>query len=100
MYIVRGQPMYGESGWLSDSESEREAPKIEVVSSIQSSIQGSGRDAHSSTSRRINWYEMTLLDDAQERDEKSHSMRGRHREKELWGEEEKAERDRRELKGF
>eukprot|EP01018_Ginkgo_biloba_P038969 Gb_38766 [translate_table: standard] len=53
MYIVRGQPMYGESGWLSDSKSEREAPEIEVVPSIQSSIQGSGRDAHSSTSRRI-----------------------------------------------
>ena len=68
VYMLLRQHMSEESGWLSDSrsmsEEEWEILQIEVVPSNQSSIQGSGREAASSSiGKRVSWYEMTLMDE-------------------------------------
>ena len=48
-YVVHGQPTFGGSGWMTGSESEtdkeREAPKIDVALSRQSLVQRGERDA-------------------------------------------------------
>ena len=69
VYILLGQHMSGEFGWLSDSrsmsesEEEREVLQTEVVPSNQSSVQGSRREvAYSSNRKRVNWYKMALMD--------------------------------------
>ena len=77
IYTARGQPVVGRSGWLSDSDEEREAHRIEGAPGSQSSVQQEEREAHSSTSRRLSWFEMTQLESAQGRDVTSHSTRSR-----------------------
>ena len=65
VYMLRGQHMSeGSSGWLSNSNSMSEEEWTEVASSIQLSIQGSMREAASSSSdKRVSWYDMTLMDE-------------------------------------
>ena len=70
VYMLLGQHMSEESGWLSDSRSMSESEgewkilQTEVVPSNQSSIQGSKREAASfSIGRRVSWYKMALMDE-------------------------------------
>ena len=83
VYMLLGQYMSEESGWLSDSrsmsEEEWEILQTEVVPSNQSSIQGSRREAASSSiDRRVSWYEMTLMDEWGP-DQSFQGMDSRHR---------------------
>jgi hypothetical protein len=72
VYTVLGQPVRCQSGWISDSEGEQEAQRTEGAPECQSSVQGS------STSRKINWYELSQSENAQRRDRISRSISRRH----------------------
>ena len=78
-YMLLGQHMSaGSDGWLSVSSSMSEEEWTEVVSSIQSSVQGSRREANSSNSdKRVNWYEMTLMDEQGPEQRQSEQFIGR-----------------------
>ena len=55
VYMLLGQHMSDGSGWLSDSSSMSEEEWIEVAPSIESSVQGSRREAASSSNdKRVN----------------------------------------------
>ena len=72
-YVVRGRPTSGTTGWLSESSSdskmelEQEAPSLDEPLDSQSTGQIYEQDAHSSTSQRLSWYEMTKMDLSRER---------------------------------
>jgi hypothetical protein len=72
VYTVLGQLVVCHSGWISDSKKEQEAQRTEDAPECQSSVQGS------STSRKINWYELSQSENAQRRDRISRSISRRH----------------------
>jgi hypothetical protein len=72
VYTVLSQPMGCQSGWISDSKGEQEAQRTEGAPKCQSLVQGS------STSRKINWYELSQSENAQRRDRISRSISRRH----------------------
>jgi hypothetical protein len=72
VYTVLGQHVRCQSGWIFDSEEEQEAQRTEDALECQSSVQGS------STSRKINWYELSQSENAQRQDRISQSIRRRH----------------------
>jgi hypothetical protein len=53
VYIVLGQQVICQSGWISDSKGEKEAQRNEGAPECQSIVQGS------STRRNINWYDLS-----------------------------------------
>ena len=71
-YVVRGRPTSRPVGWLSESSSDsemelkQEAPSLDDLLDSQSTRQRYERDAHSSTSQRLSWYEKTEMNLAQE----------------------------------
>jgi hypothetical protein len=62
VYTMLGHPVGCQSGWIYDSEGEQEAQRTEGAPECQSSVQGS------STSKKINWYELSQLENDQRRD--------------------------------
>lgn len=66
LYRLLDQPVCGskgilDQGLMSVTESEQEAPKIELIPRTQSSNPKDGHEASSSTIK-TSWYELTLMD--------------------------------------
>lgn len=64
VYVLQGQHMLSEFGWLLDFDSVSEGDKTEEALSSQFGIQGSRREAASSSiCKRVSWNELALMDE-------------------------------------